>query len=410
MSSRWLRWMPAAVTPVVVAAAVLAGPIQASAPVSLPTKTPAQVVALVAGSDVQALSGTFEQTVGLGLPQLPDVGPGTSSSSTNTATEQLLGLLTMPHTLRVYLEGATNQRMQVLDTLKETDVVRQGNTVWTYDSATNSATSLTLPAAAPSGATPPSATSPSATSPKMPGHVGPDAFPPDARGAPLPLPGSPAATPAQLAARFLANIGPSTQVALGPNTSVAGRDAYELVLSPRTAGTLVGKVSIAVDAATGLPLGVWVQATGADTTAFAVAFSTLDLTAPPASAFTFTPPPGATVTKASPPSSLLPRAMPGTLPGTLPGTAQAPAAPTTSGTGWATIVTTDAGTVPGSLLASPALAQVLQSVPGGQALETSLFSALVTTDGRLYAGAVPLAALQQAAQQAAAQQAAAAGR
>lgn len=374
MSSRWLRWMPAAAMPVVVAAAVLAGPIQASAPVSLPTKTPAQVVALVAGSDVQALSGTLEQIVDLGLPQLPDVGPGTSPSSTNTATEQLLGLLTMPHTLRVYLDGATNQRMQVLDTLKETDVVRQGNTVWTYDSATNSATSLTLPAAAPY------ASSPYAT--------------------------SPAATPAQLAARFLDNIGPSTQVALGPNTSVAGRDAYELVLSPRTAGTLVGRVSIAVDAATGLPLGVWVQAAGTDTTAFAVTFSTLDLTSPPASAFTFTPPPGATVTRASPPASLLP----GTLPGTRSRSDQAPAAPMTSGTGWATIVTTAAGTVPESLLASPALAQVLQSVPGGQALETTLFSALVTTDGRLYAGAVPLAALQEAAQQEAAQQAAAAGR
>ena len=384
MSSRWLRWMPAAAMPVVVAAVVLAGPLAALAPGALPAKTPEQIVAMVAGSEVRALSGTLEETVDLGLPQLPGVGPG-SSSDPGTASAGMdlwLGLLTAPHTVRLYLDGATNQRVQVLNTLAEQDLVRHGNSVWSYDSPTNTASHLTLP---------PAPAVPYASPPKMPGYVGPDTLPLATNPPADPTPGSPVATPAQLAATFLANIDPSTQVSTGPATRVAGRDAYQLVLTPRTAGTLVGEVRIAVDAATGLPLSVSVQAKGADAAAFTVAFGTLELAAPLASTFLFTPPPGATVTEVSRPAST-PPAMP--LPGTLSAT---PAGPTISGNGWATILVAPAGTVPTTLLDSPALAQLLHTVPGGHALETSLFTALVTTDGHLYTGAVPLSALQAAA-------------
>ncbi|MGA7204476.1 MAG: DUF2092 domain-containing protein, partial [Specibacter sp.] len=363
--------------------------LQASAPVSLPARTPAQLLALMAASDVSELSGTLEQSVDLGLPQLPTGGPAPSSTA---GMDQLLGLLTSPHTVRIYLDGATNQRVQVLDRLAERDVVRHGNTVWTYDSATNTATQLTLPTPSVPYATAPNV--------KMPGYMGPDT-PPLTPKTPEGYAGSVVPTPAQLAAKFLANLTPSTQVASGPDTKVAGRDAYELVLMPRTSDTLVGNVTIAIDAATGLPLSVSVQAKGSDKAAFAVAFSQLKLAAPPASMFTFTPPPGATVTKATLPVHAVPvKQLPGALPGALPMTPIGPvppAAPTTSGTGWATIVEAPAGTVPASLLSSPQLAQMLQSVAGGHALTTSLFTALVTTDGHLYVGAVPLSALQAAA-------------
>lgn len=385
MSGRWLRWMPAAVMPAVIAAVVLAGPLQASAPVSLPAKTPAQLLELMAGSNVESLSGTLEQTVDLGLPQLPTGGLAPASTA---GMDQLLGLLTSSHTVRIYLDGASNQRVQVLKSLAEQDVVRHGNTVWSYDSATNAATTLTLPTQPVPYATAPNV--------KMPGYVGPDTLPLTPKSPELP-PGSPVATPAQLAAKLLANLTPSTQVATGPDTKVAGRDAYELVLMPRTSATLVGSVTIAIDAATGLPLSVAMQAKGSDKAAFAVAFSQLKLAAPPASMFTFTPPPGATVTKVALPVRAVPvKQLPGTLPMTPIGPVP-PAAPTTSGTGWATIVEAPAGTVPASLLSSPQLARMLQSVPDGHALQTSLFTALVTTDGHLYVGAVPLSALQAAA-------------
>ncbi len=375
--------MPAAAMPAVIAAAVLAGPLQATARVALPAKTPAQVLELVARSHVQQLSGTLEQTTSLGLPQLPDLGQGRPGSSSGATPGQppagdllqpgniseLVGFLSSPQTVRVYLDGAANQRIQVLDQLAERDLIRHGTTVWAYDSAANTATELSLP------------------NPRLPKAVRPGDF---------------ERTPASLAAALLKNLDPTTVLRLGANTKVANRDAYDLELVPRTDKTLVGKVSIAVDAATGLPLQVTVTARGQDKAAIELGFSKLSLAAPPASTFLFTPPPGTTVTRlAAPatPKNFTPRTPSPKMPSpdaVAPRPHTGPQASTT-GTGWATIVQAPAGTVPATLSASPALAQLLQPVPGGHALSTTLFNVLLTPDGGLYAGAVPLAALQQAA-------------
>lgn len=408
MKRRWIRWMPAAAMPAVIAAAVLAGPLQASARVDLPGKTPQQVLALMVGSQVHQLSGTLEETANLGLPQLPDLGPGTSGSSslgspapdgtaasgsspaaanllTASNISQLVGFLTAPHTVRVYLDGAGNQRVQVLDKLAERDVIRHGTTVWTYDSGKNTATELTLP----------NPRLPKALTPGFTEHA-PDAV----------------RTPAALAAGLVKDLDPTTQLSLGANTKVAGHAAYVLQLVPRSGGTLIGKVSIAVDAATGLPLRVTVSARGQDSAALEIGFSKLELTAPPASTFVFTPPPGTSVTRKTAPAVPMQPGVP--VPGAapLPGHVAAPlpegtpgaaakmgAAPkvAASGNGWATIAEAPSGTVPASLSASPALAQLLEPVVGGHALSTPLFTVLITSDGALFAGAVPLAALQQAA-------------
>ena len=378
-SSRpWLRWMPAVAAPALIAAVVLAAPLQAAVSPTLPAKTAEELVAMVAGNDVRALSGTLEKTVDLGLPQLSVGGSGSQKgSSAGTAASMpgvgdVLELLTTSHTVRIYLDGASKQRLQVLDTLAERDVVHNGNTVWGYDSASNMATMVTLPATAqPSG--PGSATPYSgSTAMVMP-------------------------TPAAIAARFLSNVDATTGVSVGANTEIAGRSAYELVLEPRTSDTLIGKVSIAVDSSTGLPLAVTVQAKGSTSAAFQLAFSQLTLAAPAESMFTFEPPAGATVTRQT-----LPAPQDLKEPGTLPAPGEsaptaAPPTPTTTGTGWSTIVQTPAGTVPASLTQSPPMAQILQSVTGGYALHASLFTILITPDGRLFAGAVPLTALQAAA-------------
>ncbi|PYI64717.1 DUF2092 domain-containing protein [Arthrobacter livingstonensis] len=388
--------MPAAAMPAVIAAAVLAGPVQATARVELPAKTPAQVLALVAGSHVQKLSGTLEQSASLGLPQLPDLGPGSpgsSSTSTSPATgaentlsaaniSQLMGFLTEPHTVRIYLDGAANQRVQVLDKMAERDLIRHGTTVWAYDSAANTATELSLPnPRLPKAEAPKTETPAPATTPKPHSDIA--------------RPGDFEQTPATLAADFLKDVDASTQVSVGPNTKVAKRAAYDLELVPRTSQTLVGKVSIAVDAVTGLPLRVTVTARGQDKATFELGFSQLSLSAPPASTFLFTPPPGATVAR---PAAPVPMARDAVSPQVhkAPQAHQAPKV-TATGTGWTTIVEAPAGTVPASLSASPALAQLLQAVPGGYALSTTLFNVLVAPDGGVYAGAVPLAALQQAA-------------
>ncbi|WP_434612220.1 LolA family protein [Arthrobacter sp. A5] len=354
-----LRWLPAVAVPAAIAAGALVGPFQASAAATLPIKTPEQLLAMVGANTVKSLSGKLEQTSELGLPQLPTTGP-----SSNTGVASALDLLTGPHTARVYLAGPTDARVQVMDQLAERDVVRHGTDVWLYSSKDNSATHETLPAAGTDGRTAPS-------TPEL-------------------------QTPDQLAQRMLAAIDPGTEVTVGQDTVVAGRSAYDLVLSPRSSDTLVGSVSIAVDSLTGLPLSVGVQARGQDKPAFRLAFTDLILQAPSADLFTFTPPPGANVTQRSLPQQgdRLPPGQPGT-PGEQSGSAASQH--TVSGTGWDTVIGLPAAAVPAGLTASPLLAQAARTVDGGRLLSTALVNVLLTNDGRIFAGSVPLELLQAAA-------------
>ena len=390
MSRRWVRWMPAAVMPALVAGFVLAGPLQAAAPPDLPAKTAGQLLEMIASSHVTALSGTVQQTVNLGLPQLPSAGlaPGPSGEPAQPGTGSagplspanisgLVSLLTTPHTARVYMDGATQQRIQLLDKLAERNLIRNGGVLWSYDSATNAVVKYMLPDGAKDGAN-----SGAKEGAKIPG-----------------LPGSPVLTPADLAAKLLANIDPTTELTVGTATRVAHRPAYVLELQRRTVETLIGTISVAVDSATGLPLSVAVQSSRDRQTAFEVAFSQVTLAAPPPSVFAFTPPAGATVTERGPADHPRPAK---TLAGAAPSTAPPVVAPSTIGTGWGTIIHAPSGTVQADLANNPALSALLHQVTGGQALETTLFTVLITPDGSLLAGAVPLAALQSAARQPAA--------
>jgi outer membrane lipoprotein-sorting protein len=357
-----MRWLPAAVVPVVIAVGVLALPLQATADVNLPAKTPQQVLALVAHTTVSAFSGTLSQTSNLGLPDLGSAtgmgtggtGSGSSSSATSAATSAL-ELLTGSHTARIYVDGSAKLRVQVLDNLAERDVIRNGADVWLYASATNAVTHAVLP------------TRTTPVSPVTPGTV---------------------VTPEQLAARFLAKVAPTTTVSVGTATSVAGRATYDLVLTPKATDTLIGSVSVAVDAETGLPLSVDVQARGQKDPAFEVAYTSITLAAPDASMFAFTPPAGAAVTQQALPTRPDKSPMP-----TRPATPKY----TVTGTAWDAIVALPAGDVPAALTGSPLYSELTTAVVGGRALSTSLVNVFLASDGRVFAGSVPLGQLQAAA-------------
>ena len=377
MSRTWQRWLPAAVVSVLIAAGALAGPLTAGAAVDLPDKTPAQVLAMIGESNVRALSGTLEQTSHLGLPELP-----TSGSSAGAASA--LELLTGSHTARVYLDGATNVRIQVLDRLAERDVVRHGNDVWLYNSKDNTATHVTLPDVS---------------------------MPRDARE-----PGD-VQTPEQLAHRFLTMIDPGTKVTVTRDAEVAGRSAYDLVLTPRSTHTLVGSVSIAVDSETGLPLRVDVQARGQKEPAFRLAFTALTLQKPDAGLFKFSPPPGAKVTEQKLPSLDSMREKMNSMREKMReklGDAgshsdhckhsdhskhgdHSKLRPTVVGSGWDAVIELPADAVPSEMTSSKIFAQVTSAVDGGRLLSTALVNVLLTDDGRLFAGSVPLERLQTAA-------------
>lgn len=353
MTRMWLRWLPALVVPAVIGTGIVVVPLMANASVALPEKTPSQVLELVGQSSVSALSGTVEQSSQLGLPQLP-AGMASTLAGPDTNAASLLELLSGSHTARVYLDGPTKARVQVLDQLAERDAIRSGTDVWYYDSAQQTATHLTLPAASTSGAA-------------------------------APAPGA-ALTPAQVAQKFLNAVDPSTTVSVGAPVSVAGRTAYDLVLTPHSANTLVGSVSVAVDSETGLPLKVEVQARGQSEPAFEIAFTEVTLATPSASLFTFTPPPGVTVKNVTVPDRPL-----------SPPTSEAVPQHTITGSGWESVLEAPVGTLPAAVTTSPLFTALTQPVSGGRAVSTALVSALLTTDGRLFVGAVPLSQLQAAA-------------
>ncbi|WP_442013200.1 LolA family protein [Paenarthrobacter sp. YAF11_1] len=374
------RWLPACVIALVIAMAAAFGSVQAGATVSLPAKTADEILAMMARTEVRALSGTVEQTAALGLPEIPSAGPGIAPGAASA-----MEFLTGSHTARVYVDGPSKARLQIMDRMAERDVVINGGDAWFYNSADNSATHLTAPQ--PSPVEVPSVAGPR---PTLPPTSPSDPPSPDMSSRDLP-------TPEAMAGRFLAAIDDSTEVSVGDSSSVAGRSAYRLSLHPRSTTTLVESVAIDVDADTGLPLRVEVRAKGQSEPAYSLAFTELNLSTPDTALFEFTPPPGATVTEKAIPAKPVPTmAAPGT-----PTPQDAPELnrprPTVTGEGWESVVALPAGSAPAGLTSSPQLSQALEPVAGGRAMTTSLVSILILDDGRVYAGMVPLERLQSAA-------------
>jgi outer membrane lipoprotein-sorting protein len=258
--SRRARWAVPA-TAVAVTAAVIAGLQIPSAQASptLPARTPAQLLAEVStDASLPPLTGTMVETTNLGLPQLPQVGNATSLSS----------MLTGSHTMKIYYQDAKQFRVSIPQPESEIDLIRNGSTAWLWNSTENSVTKFELPA--------------------------------DGKGkvahlkAESELPSTPL-TPQQAANELLKAVGKTTVVSVEANVMVAGEPSYQLVLAPKDDRSLVGKVTVAIDAKYGVPLRVQVFAKGAGSPAFQFGYTAIQFVAPAAANFDFTPPPGATV-------------------------------------------------------------------------------------------------------------------
>jgi outer membrane lipoprotein-sorting protein len=344
MGNRFSRWIPAAAAVVVVAAGAVTIPIAADAAGTLAPKTAEQVLAMIGNSRVDAFSGKLSTVSNLGLPSLPTgVGTGGSSASPDSDASSILSLLSSPQSARVYVDGASKERVQVLSSLAEQDVIRNGADLWQYDSKKNTVTHTTL---APHS----SNEQPAVTK-----------------------------TPAEIAHALITELSSSTTTSVGTNAQVAGRSTYTLVLKPKAADTLIGSVSISVDGATGLPLAVDATARGADDPAAGVSFTSIDLSAPAASLFDFTPPKGAKVTEESTPQHSTHSHAPA--PTTEP-------KPTVVGTGWDAVVETPASASTSKLTGQKLFAELTTAVSGGRVFHTSLANVLITTDGRVLAGSV----------------------
>jgi outer membrane lipoprotein-sorting protein len=255
-----LRWLvPSAAAVLVIGGGAAAGTIVANADPALPERSAAQLLVDLQSADPKGLSGTVVQSSDLGLPGIAGLLGNATGGGGN-----LTSLIAGSNTARVWYAGEEKMRFSLLGTSNETDVIRNGNDVWLWESKENSGTHFKLPA----GTT-------------------------EREAAPSAVP----STPQAAAEAALAAIDDSTKVETTGAAEVAGRDAYELVLSPRDTESLVGQVRLAIDAKEHIPLRVDVYAKNNTKPAFRVAFEQINFAVPDDQQFAFNPPPGAKITE-----------------------------------------------------------------------------------------------------------------
>jgi outer membrane lipoprotein-sorting protein len=233
----------------------------------LPDITAEELVAKVAGSDVEQLSGTVQVSADLGLPGPPAL-PGDTDSEAADPHRKLTELVTGEHTLEVAMDGPEKHRVDIVDG-DEYNLVHNEREFWAYDSASNSALRATGPEDGRSEKS-------------HMGRMGLDDM-----------------TPGEAAEEVLDTVDDTTSVTVDGTMRVADRDAYQLVLKPKNApDSTVDAVRIAVDAENGVPLKFTVAPKGGGRAAFQAGFTEVDFAEPAAGTFDFTPPSGAKVTEA----------------------------------------------------------------------------------------------------------------
>jgi outer membrane lipoprotein-sorting protein len=103
-----------------------------------------------------------------------------------------------------------------------------------------------------------------------------------------------ASSPAAVAEALLAQVETDAEVTVGTDRMVAGREAYELIITPDAAESTIASVRLAIDGENGFPLAATVLAKGEVDPVFEIGFSSISFVAPAASLFDFVP--GADVT------------------------------------------------------------------------------------------------------------------
>ncbi|MFI1368180.1 outer membrane lipoprotein carrier protein LolA [Streptomyces griseochromogenes] len=367
--------VPVAVVGVAAATIGLVPALANSGDPDLPRITAQQLIEKIAKSDVQQVSGTVKVSTDLGLPNLGGLesslasgaaqggGDGSSADPKSKLTE----LVTGTHTLRVAADGPDRQKLSLLESGAEYSIIHSGKNVWGYDSKSNEVYHST---AHESGK--------------------------EHRA-------EPPATPKDFADEALKSVDDTTSVTVDGTAQVAGRDAYKLLIKPRQSGTTVGAISIAVDAKTGQPLKFTLTPKSGGAAVLDAGFTQVSFAKPAASTFDFTPPKGAKVTEEKQESTKAPKHAPASGEDFGKGLDGA----TVLGKGWTSIATFDTGAKGGMPSGSEGgafggfLGSLGDKASGkfgkGTVFSTRLVNALITDDGKVYAGAVTKDTLVKAA-------------
>lgn len=398
------RWLPALLAPVLVAGSVFISSGQARA-VDLPDKSAAEILAMINTDENIAFSGRVVKKADLGLPPM-NLIPDISQSMVDSMAEKLppemadfipeasiegelalvLEFLAGTHNANVFVDGPTRARVQVLDLLSERNFIRNGKDLWFYDAAKSEVVHAEIDPNEEESAKRDLTEFLTDNAAEFPFDI---------------------TSPAAIAQYLIDEAGQTTNFTVIEDVNIAGRDSYQLVMTPKTSGSLVESVKLAIDAEFGLPLAVTVKAVGKADPAFEVAFASISFNKPASNLFDFTPPAGATVEKLDAKS----------LEGQLSQT-EKPAAKAIDPSdraeaeaeierlrseGWAAVAKLDADRVPTefttALRANRLYEELTRKVDGGRLFSTTLFNIYFADDGAIFAGAVTLDRLLESARQ-----------
>lgn len=358
-----LAWIAPSIVVVGLGALAMGAFTSSSSTAPLPETSPQALVAAIraaANSPTQGYSGTIVVDASLGAPPVGDDNADGDNADGDNAdgdndSDAFTEIFTGSHTLRYWYSGPERQRVAMLRPTSEADFFRDGDNLWEWDSATQTVSHATL-----------------------------------VRNSTSTMPITFAAlTPQQLLNMVLTAggaDGSDTAVSLGPESSVAGRPCYEMVIAPRSStATRIGSVHVAIDSATKVPLSVQVYARGSDVPSVDATFSSVTFKRPAASYFAFTPPPS---TKSSPMTAGM---------SSLDASDVSPSA----GSGWSTVMEYSADQEPELGALGQSVDALFKPVAGkwgkGELLTSPLLCLLATNDGRIYLGAVDPAELYAAA-------------
>jgi len=408
------RWLPTLIAPALVAGLALA-PMAANADVDLPDLSAAELMQFMATEPI-AFSGTVVKVADMGLPEflkMPKLDEATLERmaeqmpdgmedfmpqlAENNQLAELLEFAAGTHTVRVYYASPEQVRVQVLDRMSQRDLIRNGNQLWYYDDSQRKALTTTID-------------TDFERDPALEAEFEAKAEQYLAEWmAQLPFDAS---SPAAVAQAVLAKVEESAEVSVGTDARVAGREAYELIVTPLAAESTIASVSIAIDGENGFPLAARIYAKGQEAAAFEIAFTSISFAVPNASVFDFVPGPDVTVEQFELPE------MPALSKAELEAKyeefrAEYPELDTTDleqlkamletqtmssvvENGWASvlIVETEMST---ELLDSQYFEGMVLPVDGGRVLTSKLINVLITDDGRVLAGAVSVDYLLQLA-------------
>jgi len=382
------RWVPSIAVPAVIAVGAIAVPLQANA-IDLPDLSPQQVMVLMQGADVTEFSGTIVKSSNLGLPtlefssmmsedsiaqmeekmpaEMADFVPAVIESNTLT---QAIELISGSHSIRVYVSGQDKLRAQILDPMSQRDLIVNGNEFWVYDA--KMATALT-------------------------GTIDIEADPAkqaEAEQKVLDYADSIAldlSSPEAIADYLVSMVDETSQIEVGKDHSVAGRSAYQLIISPDSQNSLVASAAVSVDSETGMPLKVEIFSTTQVEAAMTVGFESISFGSVDQGLFSFTPPAGTSVETFD--ADELMATLDGyEKPEGYVSDYEVPAEPKVLGSDWDSVVHLAAlpTDIPQDLMATELFADMLTEVPGGKVFSTPLVNVLLTDSGEVYMGAVTI--------------------